>query len=222
MTVTLEVDEKDGYAMPLSTDSRDDACPSCGQPLWIDGRFPPPQSSQRPWWPLLFVGIGLYVAFVFSWRIWQALAEMPSPAQQSSCELARMAGHDHGACAEVLHAAGIPTRSLTIAAVAGVMVVLGASQLARQVRRDPFNAKAEHGSVPERRSATHLVIAKGLQILSFAEAPLVPFFQVLIAVATVFLVTALVQGGYSPGDAFNSALDRVYNVVALANVLPQR
>jgi hypothetical protein len=165
MTVKLEVDEKDGHAMPPSPDIRDDACPGCGQPLRIDLRFPPPQSSQHPWWPLLFVGIGLYVVVVFGWRVWQVLAEMPSPAQQSSCELARVAGHVGGACAEVLHAAGIPTRSLAVVAVAGVMVVLGASQLARQVRRDPFNAKAEHGSVPERRSAIHLVIAKGPQIL---------------------------------------------------------
>jgi hypothetical protein len=44
----------------------------------------------------------------------------------------------------------------------------------------------------------------------------------LIAVTTVFLVTALVQGGYSLDDAFNSALDRVYDLVALVSVLPQR
>jgi hypothetical protein len=216
MAAALEDGALTSGAALASTIDEDQACPVCGRSSWIDGWVPAsPRPALDPWWPWLFVVVGLYLVSAFSLRAWQASELMPSVAMQTSCLLALEAGHGNlAACALAQHAADSFARSVAVVAVAGFMLLIGAVRLTRQTRRDRINLATGHRLVVERPSAPIRAISRIEPILTFGETLLVPCFQMLIAITTGYLIAALVRGGSSPGDVVNAALDHTINLAA--------
>jgi hypothetical protein len=166
--------------------------------------------------------VGLYLVAEFGWRAWQAGAAMTSMSEPSSCYLARAVGHDSAICGLAQHTLDSFARSLAAAAVASVMALLGAVQLARQARHARIIPETGTRLVAGRQSVMSLAISGGVRLSTFAETLLVPCFQVLISIATVYLIAALVWGGSSPGDMLNAALDHTIDLAAFADALLQQ